>query len=141
MSTRKQSPEARQLLREHHCCELCGDTRNLEVHHIIPVVCGGSNDINNLIVICGACHAKLTPKNELIKLGIQKAHADGVKSGREPIIIDDEKFGIEVRKWKDGCQTARATMKNLGLKPTTFYKKVKELNTNVDQRNNGRGLY
>lgn len=72
MSKRIQSPEAKQLLREHSCCELCGDKRNLEVHHIIPVVCGGSDNINNLIVVCGVCHSKLTPKGELSKIGINK---------------------------------------------------------------------
>lgn len=125
MSGRTQSPEARQLLREHSCCELCGNNRNLEIHHIIPVVCGGSDDINNLIVVCGVCHSKLTPNSELIKIGIQNAHNDGKKSGRKPITINEVKFGIEINKWREGKQTARATMKNLGLKPTTFYKIVK----------------
>lgn len=75
MSKRTQSPEARQLLQEHPFCELCGDKRNLEVHHIIPVCCGGSDNIDNLIVVCGTCHAKLTPKRELIKVGINKVRA------------------------------------------------------------------
>lgn len=75
MSKRKQSPEIRKLLGEHSCCELCGDQRNLEVHHIIPVCCGGTDNIDNLIVICGVCHAKLTPKRELQKVGINRARA------------------------------------------------------------------
>ena len=78
MSARKQSPNARQLLREHSCCELCGDQRNLEVHHIIPVCCGGSDNIDNLIVVCGCCHAKLTPKRELTKVGIDKVRVADV---------------------------------------------------------------
>lgn len=78
MSKRTQSPEAKQLLREHSCCELCGDKRNLEVHHIVPVCCGGSDNIDNLIVVCGCCHAKLTPKRELTKVGINKARVADV---------------------------------------------------------------
>lgn len=62
----------RQLLSEHQMCELCGEKRGLEVHHKIPCVCGGSNDAENLIVLCEQCHAKLTPKKELTKLGILK---------------------------------------------------------------------
>lgn len=78
MSKRTQSPEARQLLQEHSFCELCGDKRNLEVHHIIPVCCGGSDNIDNLIVVCGTCHAKLTPKRELTKIGINRARVSDV---------------------------------------------------------------
>ena len=78
MSKRVQSPEAKQLLLEHQCCELCGDRRNLEVHHIIPVCCGGSDHIDNLIVVCGHCHAKLTPRHELTKAGINRARVADV---------------------------------------------------------------
>ena len=72
MSKRTQSPEAKQMLREHSCCELCGDKRNLEVHHIVPVCCGGSDNADNLIVVCWICHSKLTPKRELTKVGINR---------------------------------------------------------------------
>lgn len=62
----------RQLLSEHESCELCGDKRGLEIHHKIPCVCGGSNDVENLIVVCEQCHMKLTPKRELTRLGIMR---------------------------------------------------------------------
>ena len=32
----------------------------------------------------------------------------------------------EYREWKEGTQTAKLTMKNLGLKRTTFYKLVNQ---------------
>lgn len=40
-------------------CYLCGfDYHNiLCIHHIIPIACGGSNDLNNLCVLCPNCHA------------------------------------------------------------------------------------
>ena len=60
----------RELAKEHDKCELCGDKRNLEVHHIIPVCCWGSESTDNLIVLCGSCHAKLSPKSELVRAGI-----------------------------------------------------------------------
>lgn len=44
-------------------CELCGydeDVRLLDVHHIDEN--RNNNDINNLIVICVMCHAKITRK-------------------------------------------------------------------------------
>ena len=59
-------------------CELCGSRRNMEVHHIIPRCVAtelpGFNihDKDNLLVVCGSCHAKLTPRRMLIKYGIAK---------------------------------------------------------------------
>ena len=62
----------RQLLQKVKQCELCGNDRNLEVHHIIPLCCGGEDSIDNMIVVCSTCHAKLTPKSQLTKLGIKR---------------------------------------------------------------------
>ena len=50
--------------------------------------------------------------------------------GRQPIKVDDELFKSEVTKWKEGKQTAKETMNKLNLKPNTFYRRVKELETN-----------
>lgn len=47
--------------------------------------------------------------------------------GRKPIEVNQDKFAEEVRNWKEGKQTARETMANLGMKPNTFYRRVKEL--------------
>ena len=50
-------------------CELCGNTENLEAHHIIPVAYGGPETEDNLICVCQACHKKLTPTSILVKKG------------------------------------------------------------------------
>lgn len=39
-------------------CFACGDSRNLEVCHIIPRVFGGSDDIDNLHILCKRCHGE-----------------------------------------------------------------------------------
>jgi hypothetical protein len=46
------------LARDRHRCQAsgCGRTRFLEVHHQIPRSQGGSNEPENLITLCGACH-------------------------------------------------------------------------------------
>ena len=49
--------------------------------------------------------------------------------GRKPIAINQDDFHREYKKWKDGKQTAVATMKKLNLKPGTFYRRVKEYET------------
>lgn len=60
----------RRLIETVDKCELCGTRRGLEVHHIIPRVCGGTDAKENLIVICSGCHAKLTPRGILTKSGL-----------------------------------------------------------------------
>lgn len=68
--------KCRYLLKQYRKCELCGNPRNLEIHHIIPIVCqdyGVDLDVeDNMIVICNKCHATLTPKSLLIKYGMAK---------------------------------------------------------------------
>ena len=80
MTNREESREFRRILRERidefRRCELCGCKRSLELHHIIPAVLGGGDSDDNLILLCGGCHAKLTPKKELAKIG---ARANGAK--------------------------------------------------------------
>ena len=40
-------------------CATCGDTENVELHHIVPIALGGNNDYFNLIYMCHDCHMKL----------------------------------------------------------------------------------
>lgn len=37
-------------------CHRCGATERLELHHMIPIDLGGTNDKRNLIILCHACH-------------------------------------------------------------------------------------
>ena len=58
--------------------------------------------------------------------GIEVARAQGKELGRPKAEIT-ENFIQEVKKWKNGEQTATQTMKNTNTKRTTFYKLVKQL--------------
>ncbi len=51
-------------------CELCGMKKGLEVHHILPRVCGGDDSYDNMIAVCVKCHALLTPRRLLTKIGM-----------------------------------------------------------------------
>jgi len=65
-----------------------------------------------------------------VREGVDAAKAAGKYKGRKPIQIDEVQFDNEVRQWKAGNQTAVQTMKNLGLKPNTFYRRVETLGFN-----------
>lgn len=47
--------------------------------------------------------------------------------GRQPIQIDEAAFRREYTAWKNGEKTARAAMQAVGIKPNTWYRRVKEL--------------
>lgn len=40
-------------------CGCCGDTEKLELHHIVPIEIGGSDEYYNLIYLCHECHVKI----------------------------------------------------------------------------------
>ena len=60
--------------------------------------------------------------------GIEIAKSDGKYKGRKPVDVDEKLFRTVCKKWRDGEITATAAMKEVGLKPNTFYRRVKEMN-------------
>lgn len=48
-----------ELINFYGCCVICGFDYEpvLEIHHILPVSSGGSNDVDNLFPLCPNCHA------------------------------------------------------------------------------------
>lgn len=59
------------------------------------------------------------------KEGIAIAKSNGVYKGRKPVVCPE--FDTVVAAWRKGEITAVAAMQKLGLKPSTFYRKVKEV--------------
>lgn len=59
--------------------------------------------------------------------GIAIAKQQGKYKGRKPLPFNEDKFRAECKKWRNGDQTAVATMKILNIKRNRFYSKVKEL--------------
>lgn len=115
-------------------CELCGCVRNLEIHHIIPTVCGGPDIEENKIVLCDVCHFKLTPKGLLTKIGMAKAAEQGRIPGRRPGSKIETNKSKEAKKIilknnKDfgGSLSNEETWTLAGISKMTFYKYKKEL--------------
>lgn len=80
-----------------------------------------------LTVFAGLAELERETILERQREGIAIAKAQGKYKGRQPIPIDEERFRVECARWRAGQQTAKATMKKLGMKPSRFYRKVKEL--------------
>lgn len=64
--------------------------------------------------------------------GIAIAKAKGKYKGRKPIEVDKGNFTIVYSDWKQGNITARQAMKQLNLKPNTFYRRVHD----YEEKNN-----
>jgi 5-methylcytosine-specific restriction endonuclease McrA len=55
--------------RDGHQCRMCGRSEGLaDVHHIIKRSQGGTDDMDNLILLCRNCHNKQHPEKQ-VQLG------------------------------------------------------------------------
>lgn len=59
--------------------------------------------------------------------GIAIAKAEGKYKGRKQKPFDIVKLRSECKKWRSGMQNAKTTAAACGMKPNTFYRRVKEL--------------
>lgn len=57
--------------------------------------------------------------------GIEEAKKLGKYKGRKPIAVDEGLFAEQYRLWKNGETQPKYMMRVLGLKPATFYRRVK----------------
>ena len=79
-----------------------------------------------MLTVFGAL-AELERENilERQREGIEIAKSEGKYKGRKPIDYDEAQMKALCKKWRAGEITA--AMKELGLKPNTFYRRVKEM--------------
>lgn len=81
-----------------------------------------------MLTVFGAL-AELERENilERQREGIEIAKSEGKYKGRKPIDYNEAQMKALCQKWRAGEITATAAMKELGLKPNTFYRRVKEM--------------
>ena len=81
-----------------------------------------------MLTVFGAL-AELERENilERQREGIEIAKSAGKYKGRKPVDVDEKLFRTVCKKWRDGEITATAAMKEVGLKPNTFYRRVNEM--------------
>lgn len=84
--------------------------------------------INSLLieVYSAIAEQELEKREKRQAEGIAEAKKKGVYKGRKPIEVNESMFKQIYAKWKATEITARQAMKELGLKPNTFYRRVKE---------------
>lgn len=69
------------LIRDSYSCQKCkvedNTGRTLEIHHIIPVVYGGTDELDNLLTLCRVCH-KYAPNNKEKFIEYMDSEMDGI---------------------------------------------------------------
>ena len=58
---------------------------------------------------------------------VEIAKAEGKYKGRKPVAVNEATFRAVCARWRAGEITATAAMQEVGLKPNTFYRRVKAL--------------
>ena len=53
------------LERDNYKCSKCGSDNQLQMHHIVPLMLGGSNETENIITLCSKCHGNIHAKINL----------------------------------------------------------------------------
>ena len=88
--------------------------------------------VTNLLIEVYAqlAQAELEKRAKRQAEGIAIAKSKGVYKGRKPIQIDNEQFVIIYTRWKANKITPRQAMLELNIKANTFYRRVKEYETN-----------
>ena len=114
------------LLKQHKCCEKCGRTIGLEVHHKIPVIEGGSDELDNLQVLCDICHDDIHKYNrsDLIKEGLEKSrHSHKVVE----LLISKYAFYMKLQNLLDEGETPDVIdiLDIIDSLPTTYGKELK----------------
>ena len=111
------------------CCN-CGNTEDIQYHHIVPLAAGGNHILSNLVCICGVCHTKIHGNKraenwkELQLAGIKKAKENGIHFGKQP--ADYESIMASIAKhltvFEGGDLTEDEIIELNNIKPTTFHK-------------------
>jgi len=113
-------------------CINCLETNKevLQLHHVVPLSVGGTNNKWNIVVLCEKCHSIIHKKivsTSLIKEGIKKAQENGTKSGipigRPGVKIPDN-FKKYYDKWIAKEITAVEFRKLLDIGKTTLYRYI-----------------
>lgn len=88
------------VLREaNYCCQICGLSGvALDVHHIVPLAKGGTNEFGNLKAICHDCHQAQHANHDLTRnfdstpQQIKKVVYDALSQKRELNILYEDKY-------------------------------------------------
>jgi hypothetical protein len=130
-NSRKEFERLRNVIKEFlpDKCANCGAGGDLHIHHIVPLINGGTNRITNLVNLCETCHGlvhglKMTHHRKATKAGLEKARARGRSGGRPKKDVNSVEEALEM--YDSGKYTVPEITEATGVGKTTIYKALKE---------------
>ena len=87
-------------------CTECGNPHMgcFEIHHIVPLADGGSNEIDNLTPLCAPCHAEVTERQRESGLLTQRRP---IVSRLSPYMTEEFRRTPKPRTWLSGTASKR----------------------------------
>ena len=100
-------------------CSVCGRNDYLEFHHLIPVSKGGTDDYDNIILLCAYCHAAVHGRTLTSSTPHRKASIDYEEA--KPILAAYFANEIGTRETKEKLNLSQKTH----LSESSVYKRYK----------------
>lgn len=104
-------------------CSNCGSDKEIEFHHIVPLINGGTNAISNIVPLCEECHFKAHEK-------IYKTKK--TKSGRPKKVLNEEQYKY-LKMYFEKQIGKKEAMEKTKVKGNTTWSKI----TNQYKKQNG----
>ena len=109
-------------------CVNCGKDDIVEYHHIVPLILGETNNLDNIVPLCCECHDKAHTKyDDLKELGIRRSKLAGVEFGRKrTVVLNSETINILHKYFNNqiGLKEARTLIGLTNKTQTTWYRLV-----------------
>ena len=81
-------------------CSNCSSKENIEYHHIVPLINGGTNKLSNIVPLCVECHEKAHDKKGFKSRGGGRPRATTFENA-EPILARYFKLEIGTKQAKE----------------------------------------
>lgn len=87
------------LERDGSCCQVCGKLHSGQVHHILPRSAGGTDEMANLMTLCGRCHMLVSPVPDWLLTKVWQIPPAQVSAERQKIQHSIDQQVISCDKW------------------------------------------
>jgi len=125
-------------------CYNCGSDECIELHHVVPLKLGGTNNLSNIVVLCHRCHCAAHNGRHI------KDYQNKEVSGR-PHNVPEEELDSAFTRYINGsigtkeCKNLIKLAKSCKITDMSYYKKflkergIKKVKNNIDIILNKRG--
>ena len=112
-------------------CQNCLETEDLVIHHIVPLIVGGTNHLTNLCVLCTECHSLIHRNTDENKISIKELTQTGIENKKKEKVIpkkekDSEELAEAIELYLDGILTVKEITKLTGISRSALYEYLKK---------------